>query len=74
MLFLSNNRDFFNETTKFLFKQIMFRISICYFNETNFSQINRNTKSKETFFSVIYTYENCVNKIIFLFTLFVIKN
>ncbi|KYQ52201.1 hypothetical protein ALC60_08816 [Trachymyrmex zeteki] len=42
---------FSNETTKFLFKQIVFRTSICCFNK-NFSQINRNTKSKKTFFSV----------------------
>lgn len=41
-----------NETTKFLFKKMIFCISICCFNETNFSQTNRNIKSKEEYFGI----------------------
>lgn len=46
MLFSLNNRYCLNKT---IFKQIMFCINICCFNET-FSQINRNTNFDEIFF------------------------
>jgi len=55
-MFLSSNRSFSNETTKFLFKQIIFRTCMCYFNETSFSQIIGIVNPKKPF--SLYFFKN----------------